>query len=131
MAMVVVDASVVIGVLDMSDAQHTRCARAVLDRSDANWILPVSVLSESLVAASRRGDDAIESTRRLLVDGYGPPRSIDEPVVVAAARLRAVHRSLRLPDALVLAIAQVDGADEVLTCDQRWAKVSERVTVVG
>ncbi|HEX2361727.1 MAG TPA: PIN domain-containing protein [Jiangellaceae bacterium] len=50
---------------------------------------------------------------------------------VEAARLRASHRWLRLPDAFVLAVAKMDEADEVLTCDQRWAKVSERVTVVG
>jgi hypothetical protein len=43
--------------------------------------------------------------------------------------LRAAHRWLRLRDAL--AVAEVDGADEVLTCDQQWTKVSERVIAVG
>ena len=44
--------------------------------------------------------------------------------------LRAAHRALRLPDALVLATGDVMEADVVLTCDARWGAWSERVEVV-
>lgn len=39
---------------------------------------------------------------------------------VVAAQLRARHPALRLPDAIVIATAIVDGADELVTTDRRW-----------
>lgn len=48
-----------------------------------------------------------------------------------AARLRARHPSLRLPDALVIAHAEAIGADELLTTDARWKRFSTRVRVVA
>jgi len=60
----------------------------------------------------------------------GAPRPVDREVAVATARLRALHPALRLPDALVLATAEVDDAD-VLTADRRWSAYSARVTVLG
>jgi PIN domain nuclease of toxin-antitoxin system len=59
---------------------------------------------------------------------------LDSSVVIALfdpAELRSRHRGLRLPDALVLATAEVDAADRVLTADKRWAAADERVEVVG
>jgi PIN domain nuclease of toxin-antitoxin system len=46
---------------------------------------------------------------------------LDVPVAHAAARLRATHRSVRLPDALVLGTAAVLSAT-VLTTDRRWPR---------
>jgi PIN domain nuclease of toxin-antitoxin system len=40
------------------------------------------------------------------------------------------HRSLRLPDALVLAMAEVEDAD-VITADQAWTRYGDRVEVVA
>lgn len=48
-----------------------------------------------------------------------------------AARLRARHPDLRLPDALVIAHAEVIDADELLTTDASWAGLSRRVRVVS
>ena len=56
-----------------------------------------------------------------------------EPLTAAmaerAARLRSDHRTLRLPDALVLATADVLGAT-ALTCDRSWPRVSRRARIV-
>jgi len=49
---------------------------------------------------------------------------------VAAARWRARHQALRLPDALVLATADA-AADVVLTGDKQWAAPDRRVSVIG
>jgi predicted nucleic acid-binding protein len=54
---------------------------------------------------------------------------LTEDVAERAARLRARHRSLRLPDALVLAIADALDAT-VLTCDRAWKHVTRRARVV-
>jgi predicted nucleic acid-binding protein len=45
---------------------------------------------------------------------------LDAEIATAAARLRARHRSLRLPDALVIATASVRRADRLVTTDRRW-----------
>ena len=45
---------------------------------------------------------------------------LDTEIAVAAARLRARHRSLRLPDALVIATAMLAGADQLVTTDRKW-----------
>ena len=55
--------------------------------------------------------------------------AVDERVAVSAARLRARHRSLRLPDAIVLATEVLD-AQAVLTGDKRWDRVDSRVRLV-
>jgi PIN domain nuclease of toxin-antitoxin system len=49
---------------------------------------------------------------------------------VAAARRRARHQALRLPDALV-ATADAAAADVVLTGNKQWAALDRRVSVIG
>jgi predicted nucleic acid-binding protein len=133
MGAVVLDSSVVIALFDADDVHHRVAADEVRRRrSDgAVFLLPASVVAEVLVGAHRQGADTVARRLRLLRDTFGAARPVDEEVAVAAAGLRAKHRALRLPDALVLAVAVVDHADEVLTADKRWVSVDERVRVIG
>jgi predicted nucleic acid-binding protein len=116
------DAGVVIGLLDADDAHH-HAARSALeaarDRRDAIAIA-ASALSECLVGVARRGADAVTSTlerfERVPIDIV----PLEAAAAVRAAQLRARHRSLRLPDALVIASADVAGADRLLTTDRGW-----------
>jgi predicted nucleic acid-binding protein len=133
MGAVVLDSSVVIALFDAKDAHHAVAAEEVRRRrhSGATFLLPASVVAEVLVGAHRQGPNTVAHRRQQLRDAFGMVRPVDEEVAVAAAAFRAEHRSLRLPDALVLAVAAVDQAAEVLTADKRWATVDERVRVVG
>ncbi|WP_380168138.1 PIN domain-containing protein [Jannaschia sp. R86511] len=130
MGAVVLDASVVIALLDPADALHTAAALAVSAARDdkADFVLPASVLAEVLVGAV--ADEDVDRVRTLVLDAFGPVRPLDERVAVAAAARRARHPGLRLPDALVLATADVDDADAVLTGDRRWPPLDERVRLV-
>lgn len=120
MGVTVVDAGVMIAVLNKEDAHHA-LARLRLgearDRGD-QLVLPASAYSEMLVSANRAGETAVR-TVDALVDGM--PMSVEaigRPIAAKAAFLRARYgRALRLPDALVLATADVLGADRVLTTD--------------
>jgi predicted nucleic acid-binding protein len=129
---VVLDSSVVIALFDTDDLHHAAAADLVRRRrrGGSAWLLPTSVLAEVLVGAHRQGRETVALRRRQLRDAFGVSRVIDEEVAEAAAELRAQHRSLRLPDALVVAVAVVDHAEEVLTADKRLAGVDERVLVV-
>jgi predicted nucleic acid-binding protein len=116
------DAGVLIGFLDADDAHHL-AARAVVaeavDRAD-RVEMAASALAECLVGPARRGEDAVrlvlDLCQRLPIEIV----SIDGEIATAAARLRARHRSLRLPDALVVATATVREADHLVTTDGRW-----------
>lgn len=132
MGTVVLDSSVVIAFVNEDDAHHRT---AVSELRAARWrddelVLPVTVLSESLVGAHRAGAGFAADMSRRLLGLFGPARPPDVEIADMAARLRARVASLRLPDALVIATGVVDDA-VVLTCDRRMSAVDPRVQVIG
>jgi len=122
MGLTVLDAGVLIGFLDENDGQHRTAYQALDDALARNdqVVLPASAYAEVLVGPSRVGVDAVETVRRLAVRLPLVIAPLDEEVAVAAADLRAHHRSLKLPDALVIATAVVLDADLLVTTDRRW-----------
>lgn len=127
MALIHLDAGVLIGFLDGDDAHHEAAGRAIaaaLDQGD-RLAMAASALADCLVGPARRSDEAIELVhdlrRRLPVEVV----ALDVDIATAAARLRAAHRSLRLPDALVIATAFEREADELVTTDRRWPGTKE------
>ncbi|MGH3714537.1 MAG: type II toxin-antitoxin system VapC family toxin [Micromonosporaceae bacterium] len=104
---------------------------ADLGRDGGQFAMPATVLAETLVSTARYRPSSLGGVRTLLTQMFGPARVIDEEVAVQAAALRAKHRSLRLPDALVIAVGIVDDASMILTADKRWAAVDQRVEVLG
>jgi predicted nucleic acid-binding protein len=126
---VVLDAGVVIGWLDASDAHHAAVAAALEERLADDLRLPASAWAEALVRQVR--DDAIDLAREAVSEAAITIDPIDAAGAQAAARLRARHGSLRLPDALVIGHAEAIGADELLTTDARWKRFSKRVHVVA
>jgi predicted nucleic acid-binding protein len=133
MGTVVLDASIVLGMLDPQDALHGPAATRVTEcvRTGEQLLLPASALAEVLVGVARRDRAAVTQRRRALESLCGAPRVLDGDVAAAAAELRAAHRSLRLPDALVIATGVVDDADAVLTGDKRWSGIDPRVELIG
>jgi predicted nucleic acid-binding protein len=119
----------VIGALDDADAHHSAAIESIAVRGDDDLRLPASAYSEALVVPERLGRvDAVKLDLANLALEVEP---IGAETAEVAARVRARHPSLRLPDALVLAHAEVIDADELLTTDTRWKRFSRRVTVVG
>lgn len=125
MALTVLDAGVVIGVLDADDAHHDAARIAVtaaIDRGDA-LAIPASAYAECLVGPARRDREAMRAVDRLLTDLAAAVEPITRQVASRAAELRARHgRQLRLPDALVLATAIHLRADRVITTDRGWPR---------
>jgi predicted nucleic acid-binding protein len=119
----VADAGVVIAYLDPSDAHAAAASVALLDaraRLD-RIVLPISAYSECLVEPTRRGPDALNLVQEAVAEYPLELTPISVEVAEAAARLRAAHGPrLRLPDALVVATAQVLDADRLVTTDHRW-----------
>ena len=124
------DTSVLIALLDPGDLHH-QAARAALEaHADDDLRIPAHTLAEALVHPARAGRD--REARRLIAGLEIAVDPIDEAIAVAAAKLRAQHGStLRMPDALVLAYADVCKAKSVLTADARWTAWSRRVELVS
>ncbi len=132
MALTVLDAGVVIALLDAHDAHHAAAAMALRTAAERgeDIILPASAYAEVLVAPYRRGKDSagrVDAFVDALPMGVEP---ISRPIASRAAELRASHRSLRLPDALVIASALVLEAHRLITTDRGWPKLDVRVEVL-
>ncbi len=122
MALIHLDAGVLIGFLDADDAHHPAARTVISEALDGadRLAMAASALAECLVAPARRGDDAVRLIEDLLQRLPVDIIPLDLDIATAAARLRARHRSLRLPNALVIATADERGADRLITTDRRW-----------
>jgi len=128
-AIVVLDASVIIAFLDADDAHHTAASVAVGQAHRETLVLPASAYAEVLIDPWRRGPDAVAVVRRFVGDLSIRLEPLTADIAERAARLRARHRALRLPDALVLATAEALDAS-ALTCDRSWPRASRRARVI-
>jgi len=134
MDLTVLDAGVLIAVLNADDAHHDRARKAVAalrDRGD-RLVVPASAYAEILVAPLRQNSamgDAVDAFIEALPATVEPATRI---VARRAAELRARHGTrVRLPDALVIATAIVLGASRVVTTDARWPDLGMSVEVVS
>ncbi|MGO8905807.1 MAG: type II toxin-antitoxin system VapC family toxin [Solirubrobacteraceae bacterium] len=125
MARVALDADVLIAFLDAADAQHDRAVDELRPRLVAGEeiLVGASVYAEVMVRPSQQGtqakvDEFLQAIGARVVD-------VDRDIARSAARLRARHRSLRLPDALSLATATASRA-ELLSLDSQLRRIAPR-----
>ena len=132
MGLTVLDAGVVIALLDANDRHHQE-ARSRLDRARAEgqqFALPASAYAEVLVGPMRR-DPAAADVVNAFIDAL--PAVVvpaDREIAAIAASLRAGHPRLRLPDALVVATASALAAERVITTDAEWPELGVQVEVL-
>jgi len=129
-ALAVLDASVVIAFLDPDDTLHEAAVAALTEHQHDQLVIPASVYAEILVGPYRKGVEAVAEVEAFLADFAVRIEAITPAIARAAARLRSDSRSLRRPDALVLATADEVAADTVLTGDESWTTLSRRVTLL-
>lgn len=128
-----VDAGIIIAFLDADDSHHDAATSALtdaLDRAD-RLSIAASALAECLVGPARRSPKAVELVRTAIGRLPASVVSLDEQIATRAAVLRARHRALKLPDALVIATADTTGADRLITTDRKWPTAKAmKLTVV-
>jgi predicted nucleic acid-binding protein len=131
-ALTVLDAGVIIAILDASDVHHSsakRVLRECRDRLD-DLVVPASAYAEILVAPYRQDESAVATVDSFLDALPIRVEPASRVVATRAAQLRATHDSLRLPDALVIATAMALDANLLLTTDRRWPRLKVRVQVI-
>jgi predicted nucleic acid-binding protein len=119
----ILDASVLIGLLDVADGHHDRAIDDVeaADQEGDQLLLPASAYSETLVAFARAR--RIREAREAITSMGITVVSLTDTTAERAAELRARHRQLRLPDAIVLATAKELGG-RLLSYDRRLSQLA-------
>jgi predicted nucleic acid-binding protein len=119
----ILDASVLIGLLDTADAHHSQAVDDVeaADVADEKLLAPASAYSEALVSFARA--QRIRDARDAIAAMGITVTPMTSRITEAAAELRAAHDRLRLPDAIVLATAR-DLHARLLTYDNVLASIA-------
>ena len=134
MALTVLDAGVIIAILDSNDLHHAAARAAVArsrDRGD-ELAVPASAYAEVLVGPWRQGPQSAAKVDDFLAALPARVEPVTREIAAVAAQLRAQHGAgLRLPDALVVATAVQLHAVLLLTTDARWPSVPVTVEVVS
>jgi predicted nucleic acid-binding protein len=127
-ALIVLDASVLVALLDPADVRHAAATAALRGHAGDDLRVPASAYAECLAGPASRGRlaEAKRAIRSLVVEVV----PLTEYVAEEAAELRARYPGLRLAAALVVATAGVLDADVLLTGDQGWRTLSSSVEVV-
>ena len=123
MVALILDASVLIGLLDVADAHHSRAVLDVedADRASRGLLTPASAYSEALVPFARA--DRVSEAREALAAMGIAVAPLTATMAELAAEVRARHHRLRLPDAIVLACARELGG-ELLSYDRLLMEVA-------
>ena len=82
--------------------------------------IAASALAECLVGPARRSPEAIDLVRTVIDRLPVSVADLNAEIATQAAVLCARHRTLKLPDAVVIATAVTSGADQLITTDRKW-----------
>jgi predicted nucleic acid-binding protein len=122
---VVLDSDVVIGFLDRQDALHDAADAAVRELVRGQRLVASVVTYAEVLTGARLGHHNEEDVAGFFRGLLSAVLPVDVPIADAAADLRSRFKSLRMPDALILATAETDpDVDLIITGDARLAKVS-------
>ena len=122
--MILLDSTVVVGFLDADDALHdVTLARLKGLVSKHSFTASVITYAEVMTGVSlgHHAQSAVDAFFDAVLTDLLP---VDKPLAARAAMLRGKNSSLRMPDALILATADVnDDVELVLCADSAWPRV--------
>lgn len=123
--MIVFDASVVIALLDVDDALHSRAQRLLAGLVDRPFFIQVITLSEVLVGPTRRNRLRLAEEQLAAMGLRVLGLAEDRAAELADLRVRT---GLKLPDCCVLLAARSIGA-AVGTFDDRLARAGQALGI--
>lgn len=120
---VLLDSSTVVGFLDRDDALHADADRRLRALAGRERLIVSVVSYAEVLTGARLGHHDIDTVQGFFAQLIDDIVVVDVEVAERASVLRAAKRSLRMPDALILATADVRQADVVLAGDEGWGDV--------
>jgi len=120
---VLLDSSTVVGFLDRDDALHADADRRLRALAGRERLIVSVVSYAEVLTGARLGHHDIDTVQGFFAQLIDDVVVVDVEVAERASVLRAAKRSLRMPDALILATADVRQADVVLAGDEGWGDV--------
>jgi predicted nucleic acid-binding protein len=122
---VALDSDAIVGFLDSADALHSAAKAAIREVASEQPLMVSAVTYAEVMTGVRLGHHDEEKAEGFFDELVSQVLSVDTPIADVAARLRAKHRALRMPDALILATASTHPEIEtVLSGDVNSAKVT-------
>jgi predicted nucleic acid-binding protein len=122
---VVLDSGVVVGFLDRQDALHDVADAAVRELVHEQRLLASVVTYAEVLTGARLGHHDEQDVTGFFAGLLSGVLPVDVVVANKAADLRSRFKSLRMPDALILATAETDPDIElIVTGDRQLTKVS-------
>lgn len=122
---VVLDSDAVVGFLDREDALHEAADAAIRDLVRGQRLLVSAVTYAEVLTGARLGHHDEAQVRGFFAQLISEVLPVDVAVADIAADLRSRLKSLRMPDALILATAETTpDVDLVVTGDRQVAKVA-------
>ncbi len=121
---VVLDSDAVVAFLDRADALHAAADEAIRDLLGKDRLLASAVTYAEVLTGARLGRHDEKRVRGFFADLISEILPVDAEVADKAADLRARRKSLRMPDALILATAALhSNANLIVTGDRATTKV--------
>lgn len=123
---VVLDSDAVIGFLEAGDALHDAADAAIRELVRTERLLASVVTYAEVLTGARLGHHDEEQVSGFFTKLISALLPVDVEMAARAADLRATSKSLRMPDALILATAEIHPDVElVLTGDAQAAKLPD------
>lgn len=124
---VALDSNVVIAFLDAGDAFHQSAEKRIRQLLAEGQNLYASVVTYAeVLTGAERGHHAGDVVRGFFDELITWVMPVDRSVAERAAGLRGKHRSLRMPDALILAGADIDQDVDLILCSDDIADKLKR-----
>jgi predicted nucleic acid-binding protein len=122
---VVLDSDAVVGFLDRNDALHDAADAAIRDLIGKERLLVSVVTYAEVLTGARLGHHDEHQVKGFFSDLISDVLPVDVEVADIAADLRSRRKSLRMPDAMILATAEIQPeVDLIVTGDLRMTKLA-------
>ena len=124
MALILLDSTVIVGFLDADDAHHAATVARFKEIAGSHPLVASIISYAEVMTGVSLGHHPQQN-----VDGFfdalvADLLPVDRPVAARAATLRGERKSLSMPDALILATADLQPEIETVLCaDCDWPKV--------
>jgi predicted nucleic acid-binding protein len=117
------DSVAVAGFLDRDDGFHAAADARVREFAGRDTLIVSVITYAELLTGAGVGHHALSAVRGFFEQLIDEIYSVDRAVAERAAELRSQTPSLKMPDALILATADLRDADLVITGDDRWTSI--------